>query len=102
MLFLQNSEHNHSFDDLDEDENHVLPPLEEPQAAQERQEEVHGAVQGIRCGGEDGESGGAMSQRPNAAMSDSSMVRRERGKVVLFFFFTGLVYSLVSTCSLHR
>ncbi|KAF1373204.1 hypothetical protein PFLUV_G00257930 [Perca fluviatilis] len=75
----ENSEHNHSFDDLDEDENHVLPPLEEPQAAQERQEEVHGAVQGIRCGGEDGESGGAMSQRPNAAMSDSSMVRRERG-----------------------
>ncbi|XP_078136921.1 acyl-CoA-binding domain-containing protein 5A isoform X1 [Sander vitreus] len=75
----ESSEHNRSLDDLDEDENHVLPPLEEPQATQERQEDVHGAVQGIRCGGEDGESGGTMSQRPNADMSDSSLVRRERG-----------------------
>lgn len=72
-------------DDLDEEENHVLPPLEEPQATQELQEDVDGPPQVIRCGGEDGENGGAMSQRQkvNSNMSDSSLVRRGRGKVVL-------------------
>ncbi|XP_042366417.1 acyl-CoA-binding domain-containing protein 5A [Plectropomus leopardus] len=77
----ENSEHNRSLDDLEEEENHVLPPLEEPQATQELQEDVHGAPQGIRCGGEDGENSGAMSQRQrlNVDMPSSSLVRRGRG-----------------------
>lgn len=74
-------------DDLEEEENHVLPPLEEPQATQELQEDVHGAPQGIRCGGEDGENSGTMSQRQrqrlNVDMPNSSLVRRGRGKVIL-------------------
>ncbi|XP_034718512.1 acyl-CoA-binding domain-containing protein 5A isoform X2 [Etheostoma cragini] len=69
----ESSEHNRSSDDPDEDENLVLLPLEE------RQEDVNGEVQVIRFGGEDGESGGTMPQRLNADMSDSSLVRRERG-----------------------
>ena len=66
-------------DDLDEDENHVLSPLEEPQ------DDVDGAPEGIMCGGEDGENGGTVSQRQrlNADMSNSSLVRREGGKVFL-------------------
>lgn len=85
MLLLQSSEHNRSLDDLDEEENHVLPPLEEPQATQELQEDVDGPPQVIRCGGEDGENGGTMSQRQrvNADMQDSSVARRGRGKAVL-------------------
>ncbi|XP_059183191.1 acyl-CoA-binding domain-containing protein 5A [Centropristis striata] len=75
------SEHNRSLDDLDEEENHVLPTLEEPQATQELQDDVHGAPQGVRCGGEDGENGGTRTQRQrlNADMPDSSLVRRGRG-----------------------
>ncbi|KAM9337678.1 acyl-CoA-binding domain-containing protein 5A [Symphorus nematophorus] len=77
----ENSEHNRSLDDLDEEENHVLPPLEEPQATQQHQEEVHGPPQVITCGGEDGENGGAMTQRQrlNADMKDGSVVRKGRG-----------------------
>ncbi|TKS87526.1 Acyl-CoA-binding domain-containing protein 5A [Collichthys lucidus] len=76
----ESSEHNRSLDDLDDEENHVLPPLEEQQAAQELQEDVHGTAQAIRCGGEDGENGGTMTQRQrlNAGVPDSS-VRRGRG-----------------------
>ena len=68
-------------DDLDEEENLE----EEPQATQERQEDVQGAPQGIRCGGEDGENGGTMSQRQrlNVNTPDGSLVRRGRGKVDL-------------------
>ncbi|KAK1884824.1 Acyl-CoA-binding domain containing protein 5A [Dissostichus eleginoides] len=71
----ESSEHNQSLDDLDEDENHVLSPLEEPQ------DDVDGAPEGIMCGGEDGENGGTVSQRQrlNADMSNSSLVRREGG-----------------------
>ncbi|XP_044031514.1 acyl-CoA-binding domain-containing protein 5A isoform X2 [Siniperca chuatsi] len=77
----ESSEHNRSLDDLDEEENHVLPPLEEPQATQDPQEDVHGAPQVIRCGGEDGENCGKMSQRQslNADMPDSSLIRRGKG-----------------------
>ncbi|TMS08995.1 Acyl-CoA-binding domain-containing protein 5A [Larimichthys crocea] len=76
----ESSEHNRSLDDLDDEENHVMPPLAEPQATQELQEDVHGTAQVIRCGGEDGENGGTMSQRQrlNAGVPDSS-VRRGRG-----------------------
>uniref|UniRef100_UPI0037E7EE36 acyl-CoA-binding domain-containing protein 5A isoform X2 n=1 Tax=Semicossyphus pulcher TaxID=241346 RepID=UPI0037E7EE36 len=78
----ENSEHNRSLDELDEDENHVLPSLEEPEGTQDLQEEdVHGPPQVIRCGGEDGDDGGTVSQRQrlNAGMLDSSLVRRGRG-----------------------
>lgn len=77
-------------DDLDEEENHVLPPVEETQATQEPREDADGPPQVITCGGEDGETGGTMSQRQrvNADMLDSSSVRRGRGKAVL----TGCLY----------
>lgn len=91
VLLLQSSEHNRSIDDLDEEENHVLPPLEESQVTQELREEVQGPPQVIRCGGEDGEKGGGTTQRQrlNAGAPDSSLVRRGRGEVIL----TGLLYS---------
>uniref|UniRef100_A0A3Q1FSW7 Acyl-CoA-binding domain-containing protein 5 n=1 Tax=Acanthochromis polyacanthus TaxID=80966 RepID=A0A3Q1FSW7_9TELE len=65
------SEHNRSLDDLDEEESHVLLPLEEQQED----------VQGIRCGGEDGEAGGTapQKQRLNVDVPGSSLVRRGRG-----------------------
>ncbi|XP_040922030.1 acyl-CoA-binding domain-containing protein 5A isoform X2 [Toxotes jaculatrix] len=71
-------EHNRSLDDLDEEENHVLQPLE---ATEEIQDDVQGPPKVIRCGGEDGETGGTMSQRQrlNANMPSSSLVRRGRG-----------------------
>uniref|UniRef100_A0A3B4YVS9 Acyl-CoA-binding domain-containing protein 5 n=1 Tax=Seriola lalandi dorsalis TaxID=1841481 RepID=A0A3B4YVS9_SERLL len=74
----ESPEHNHSLDDLDEEENHVLEP---PEAAQEIQEDVEGPPKVMRCGGEDGETGGTMSQRRrlNADMPDSSLVRRGQG-----------------------
>ncbi|KAI3355408.1 hypothetical protein L3Q82_018248 [Scortum barcoo] len=74
----ESSEHNRSLDDLDEEESRVLPPLEE---LQQLQEDVEGAPQVVRCGGEDGENGGAVSrrQRANADKPDSSVVRRGRG-----------------------
>ncbi|XP_071397892.1 acyl-CoA-binding domain-containing protein 5A [Centroberyx affinis] len=77
----ESSEHNRSMDDLDEEENQVLPPLEEPQALQENQEDLHTPPEGVRCGGEDGETGGTISrrQRLNADMPDGSLVRRGRG-----------------------
>lgn len=77
---LQSSEHNRSLDELDEEENHVLPPLDH-----ETHEDVEGPPQVIRCGGEDGDTGGTMLQRQrlNADMPDSSVVRRGRGKDAL-------------------
>uniref|UniRef100_A0A8C4NU08 Acyl-CoA-binding domain-containing protein 5 n=1 Tax=Dicentrarchus labrax TaxID=13489 RepID=A0A8C4NU08_DICLA len=78
----ESSELNRSLDDLDEEENHALLPLEEPQATQELQEDGHGPPQVIKCGGEDGENGGTTSQkqRLNADGPDSSLVRRGRGR----------------------
>lgn len=78
---LQTSEHNHSLDDTDE-ENHVLEP-------QENQEDAQGPLHVIRCGGEDGETGGPMSQRRklNADNRESSLVRRGRGKVAFSLYF---------------
>nr|XP_046227084.1 acyl-CoA-binding domain-containing protein 5A [Scatophagus argus] len=76
----ERSEHNHSVEDLDEEENHVLPHLVEPVATQELQEDVHGPMQVIRCGGEDGENGGtSQRQRLDAEPPDTSLVRRGRG-----------------------
>uniref|UniRef100_A0AAX7VU25 Acyl-CoA-binding domain-containing protein 5 n=1 Tax=Astatotilapia calliptera TaxID=8154 RepID=A0AAX7VU25_ASTCA len=72
----ENSEHNRSLDDLDEEENHLQPPLEE---RRETQEDVQGPLQVVRCGGEDGEAGGAMSQRLNVTVPGGSSVRRGRG-----------------------
>ncbi|XP_071340843.1 acyl-CoA-binding domain-containing protein 5A [Trachinotus anak] len=74
----ESPEHNRSLDDLDEEENHVLEPLE---ATQEIQEGVQGPPKVIRCGGEDGETGGTMSQRQrlNADRPDGSLVRRGQG-----------------------
>ena len=80
---LQSSEHNRSLDELDEEENHVLPPLDH-----ETHEDVVGPPQGIRCGGEDGDTGGTMSQRQrlNVDMPDSSLVRRGRGEAALCLY----------------
>ncbi|KAM6971090.1 acyl-CoA-binding domain-containing protein 5A [Tautogolabrus adspersus] len=77
----ENSEHNHSLDELDEEENHILTPLDEPEVTRELQEEIHDPSQVVRCGGEDGDNSGTMSQRQrlNADMPDSSLVRRGRG-----------------------
>lgn len=85
MLPHQSSEHNRSLDDLDEEENHVLPPIEEPHAMQKLQGDADGPPQVIRCGGEDGDNGGKISQRPrvNANMPDSSLARRGRGITVV-------------------
>ncbi|XP_041670562.1 acyl-CoA-binding domain-containing protein 5A [Cheilinus undulatus] len=77
----ENSEHNRSLDELDEEESHVLTPLEELETAQEPHEDLHEPPQVIRCGGEDGDNSGAMSQRQrlNAGVPDSSLARRGRG-----------------------
>ncbi|KAF7664646.1 hypothetical protein LDENG_00170510 [Lucifuga dentata] len=56
----ENSEHNRTIDDLDEEKNHVSPPTDDPQ---ENREDVQAPPQGIRCGGEDGENSGKISQR---------------------------------------
>lgn len=81
-ISLQSPEHNRSLDDLEEEANHVVEPLE---AAQEFQEEAQGPLKIIRHGGEDGETGGTMSQRQrlNADMPDGSLVRRGQGEVTL-------------------
>ncbi|XP_041817233.1 acyl-CoA-binding domain-containing protein 5A [Chelmon rostratus] len=77
----ESSEHNRSLDDMDEEENHVLPPLDGPQVTREPQGDVNGPSQVVRCGGEDGENGGAITQRQRLKpeMPDSSLVRRGRG-----------------------
>lgn len=76
---LQSSENNHSLDDTDEEENHALE-------SQDNQEGALGPPHVIRCGGEDWETGGPMSQRHklNADMRDTSLVRRGRGKVAVY------------------
>lgn len=81
---LQNSEHNRSLDGLDDEENQVLAPVEESRAEQEFQEDDRAPPQVVRCGGEDGENGGAVAprQRFNADGSSSSVVRRGRGETL--------------------
>lgn len=81
---LQNSEHNRSPDGLDDEENQVSAPVEESRAEQEFQEDDRAPPQVVRCGGEDGENGGAMAprQRFNADGSSSSVVRRGRGETL--------------------
>ncbi|XP_056155394.1 acyl-CoA-binding domain-containing protein 5A [Lampris incognitus] len=79
----ESSEHNHSMDDLEEEESQLpLPPLGEPQLTSETQEDLQGPPEGIRFGGEDSKTGGAISQkqRLNTDMPDGSVVRRGRGK----------------------
>ncbi|XP_020489327.3 acyl-CoA-binding domain-containing protein 5A isoform X2 [Labrus bergylta] len=77
----ENSEHNRSLDELDEEESHILTPLDEPEVTRELQEETHDPPQVVRCGGEDGDNSGTISQRQmlNAGMPDSSLVRRGKG-----------------------
>lgn len=74
---LQNSEHNRSLDELDEEENHALPPLDH------KDTEGVPPPQVVRCGGEDGDAGGTMSQRQrlSADMQEGSLVRRGRGEI---------------------
>ncbi|XP_030612424.1 acyl-CoA-binding domain-containing protein 5A isoform X2 [Archocentrus centrarchus] len=72
----ENSEHNRSLDDLDEEGNHLQPPQED---TRDTQEDAQGLSQVVRCGGEDGEAGGAMSQRLNVDMPGGSSARRGRG-----------------------
>ncbi|XP_068160548.1 acyl-CoA-binding domain-containing protein 5A isoform X2 [Antennarius striatus] len=74
----ENSELNCSVDELDEEENHVQPLSDEPQQEVQEEEEVQGPPQVIRCGGEDGENSGTMSQRQrlNADVPEGSLVRR--------------------------
>ncbi|XP_013860867.1 acyl-CoA-binding domain-containing protein 5A [Austrofundulus limnaeus] len=68
----ENSEHNRSLDDLDE-ESHVLLPVEE------LQEDAQDPPQAVRCGGEDGEAGGTHKQRLDVDMPGSSSSRRGKG-----------------------
>ena len=79
MLLFQSPENNRSLNELDEEENCVLQPLE---ATQGIQEEGRGPPKVKRCGGEEGETGGTVSQRQrlNADMPDGSLVRGQ-GKV---------------------
>lgn len=74
MHVFQSSEHNRSLDDLEEEDGHVQL------SAEEGQEVVQGPPQAVRCGGEEGEAGGTLSQR-RVDVSGSSSVRRGRGKV---------------------
>lgn len=67
MCHLQNSEHNRSIDDVEEEESRSLPPLAGPQATQDEPQ----------CGGEDGKTKGTR-QRPRQGV-DSSVVRQGRG-----------------------
>ncbi|XP_067343010.1 acyl-CoA-binding domain-containing protein 5A isoform X1 [Channa argus] len=74
----ETSAHNRSLDETDE-ENHILHPLEETQDAQE---EFQGPPHVIRCGGEDGETGGPVLQRSKLnidGMRDGSLIRNGRG-----------------------
>lgn len=74
---LKSSEHNGSLDDLDEEENHVPPPLDH-----QSHEELQDSPQVVRCGGEDGEPGREMSQRQglNVDVPGSSSVRSGGGQ----------------------
>lgn len=63
----ENSEHNRSIDDVEEEESRSLPPLAGPQATQDEPQ----------CGGEDGKTKGTR-QRPRQGV-DSSVVRQGRG-----------------------
>lgn len=80
----QCSEHNRPLDSRDEEQNQVLAPVEESRAEQEFQEDRGAPPEAVTCGGEDGESGGAMPtrQRFNADGSSSSAVRRGRGETL--------------------
>uniref|UniRef100_A0A3Q2Q6U0 Acyl-CoA binding domain containing 5a n=1 Tax=Fundulus heteroclitus TaxID=8078 RepID=A0A3Q2Q6U0_FUNHE len=67
----ENSEHNRSLDDLEEEESRVRLA----------EEDVQDPPQGVRCGGEEGETGGTASQRQrlNVETTGRSVVRRARG-----------------------
>ncbi|CAN9506446.1 unnamed protein product [Ophioblennius macclurei] len=68
----ENQEQTRSVEDLDEDEDPVLEGAPE---------ESQGPPQGLRCGGEDGDAGGAMSRRPRQSgdSAGGSLLRRGRG-----------------------
>lgn len=80
IFHLQNKEHNRSLEDLEEMGDQL--PVEELHAVQELQEDHHSPPHVIKCGGEDGENGRAMSQRQSLTTdaSNSSLVRRGRGE----------------------
>ncbi|KAM4543626.1 acyl-CoA-binding domain-containing protein 5A [Fundulus diaphanus] len=67
----ENSEHNRSLDDLEEEESRVRLA----------EEDVQDPPQAVRCGGEEGETGGTASQRQrlNVETTGRSVVRRARG-----------------------
>lgn len=70
-----------SVDQFGQEENCILYDLdEEGHILGEPPADCQGPLQGIRCGGEDRETGGAMSQRPRQNMDStgSSLVRRGR------------------------
>ncbi|CAG05477.1 unnamed protein product [Tetraodon nigroviridis] len=56
----ETSEHSRSLDGLDDEESQVLAPVKESGAEREVQEDHQAPPQVVRCGGEDGENGGAM------------------------------------------
>lgn len=91
----QNSEHNRSVIDTDDEENHVPQPLEDS-------EDFQGPPQVIRCGGEDGETTGSLSHRHKLnADKDRSLIRRGRGNVACslsVFSWNILLKSLFEMC----
>ncbi|KAG7525409.1 hypothetical protein JOB18_026588 [Solea senegalensis] len=74
----ESADRNRSLDDLDEEESHVLQPLE---ATQGIQDEFYAPAEVVRCGGEDGDSGGTMTQRQGLEgdVPDSAVRRGGRG-----------------------
>ncbi|KAK2859676.1 hypothetical protein Q5P01_004296 [Channa striata] len=76
--FGQEESSNRLLDDTDE-ENHILQPLEE---TQETQDDFQGPLQVIRCGGEDGDTGGPVLQRNKMNVDgtrDGSFIKNGRG-----------------------
>ncbi|XP_015260247.1 PREDICTED: acyl-CoA-binding domain-containing protein 5A-like [Cyprinodon variegatus] len=67
----ENSEHNRSLDDLEEEESQL----------RHAEEDVQDPPQAVRCGGEEGETGGTVSQRQrlDVEMPDGASARRGKG-----------------------
>ncbi|XP_038163836.1 acyl-CoA-binding domain-containing protein 5A isoform X2 [Cyprinodon tularosa] len=67
----ENSEHNRSLDDLEEEESQL----------RHAEEDVRDPPQAVRCGGEEGETGGTGSQRQrlDVEMPDGASARRGKG-----------------------
>uniref|UniRef100_A0A4W5M1U9 Acyl-CoA-binding domain-containing protein 5 n=1 Tax=Hucho hucho TaxID=62062 RepID=A0A4W5M1U9_9TELE len=78
-LELDEEEQGESHSPLSDQEGPAEAPCGTP-------EDPQGPPKGIQCGGEDGETSGGASQRQrlNTDRANSSLVRRERGKVCVF------------------